>query len=155
MRAQPTLTRLFALLAFSGFAFYAATRFQVMQESAQVSVAFNIVAICSAAFAGWRVAGPRVSAKPVKSVFGVLQGMIVAVLLALALGATAETFRLGYKTRYDDLGEATQGFFGHIAEGIQKIAAAELLVPMAIFCIVSGIGLSVIFRLLEYRRTAR
>ncbi|NBB98845.1 MAG: TrgA family protein [Alphaproteobacteria bacterium] len=155
MSAQPTLTRLFALLAFSGFAFYAATQFQLMQESARVSGVFNLVAVCSAAFAGWRVAGSRISAKPVKSVFGVLQGMIVAVLLALVLKATAETFRLGYKTRYDDLGDATQGFFGHIAEGIQKIVAAELLVPMAIFCVVAGLGLSVIFRLLEHRRMAR
>lgn len=155
MSAQPTLTRLFALLAFSGFAFYAATQFQLMQEGARVSNVFNLVAVCSAAFAGWRVAGPRISTNLIKSVFGVLQGIIVAVLLALVLGATAETFRLGYKTRYDDLGEATQGFFSHIAEGIQKIVAAELLVPMVIFCVVAGLVLSVLFRLLEYRRTAR
>lgn len=155
MSAQPTLTRLLTLLAFSGFALYAATVFQLMQEGAQVSAVFNIVAVVSAAVAGWKVAGPRISARAFKSVFGVLQGMIVGILLALVLGATAETFRLGYKTRYDDLGEAMQGFFNYIAEGVQKLAVADLLVPMAIFCVVSGLLLSVLFRLLEHRRLAR
>lgn len=155
MSSQPTLTRFFTMLAFAAFAFHVATLYQLMQEGAQVRSSFNIVVALAAALAGWRIAGPRIEKNILASVFGVLQGMIVAILLAAIAGATAETFRLGYKVRYDDLGEAMQGFFGFVTDKVKDLAVPDLMMPMVIFCLSSGIVLSVLFRLLEARRLAR
>lgn len=152
MSSQPTLTRLLTMIIFACFAVYGATIYQLMQEGAQVRGTVNSVAALAAAFAGWRIAGPRIVNNLLSSVFGVLQGVIVAILLTLAAGATTETFRLGYKTRYDDLGEASQGFFGYISDGLMEIAVPELLVPLFGFCLVAGVVLSISFRMLEARR---
>lgn len=155
MSAQPTLTRLIAMIAFAGFAVYVASMYQLLQEGARVSATVNAVSATMAALAGWLVAGPRIDRRLVQSVFAMVQGVIVAALLALGAGATVETFRLGYKTRYKDLGEALQGFFGYIAEGAQKLVTPDLLVSLCVFCGVGGVVLSVVFRLLEARRNAR
>lgn len=155
MSSQPTLTRLFCMIAFAVFAIYAATLYQELQEVSRISAMFNTVAATMAAVAGWMVAGPRIDRRFAGSVFAVLQGMIVAVLLALAASATVETFRLGYRTRYKDLGDAMQGFFDHIATGVLNLAVPDLLVPMAMFCLGAGIGLSLLYRMLEARRLAR
>lgn len=155
MTAQPTLTRLFAMLAFAGFAVYAATVFQAQQDGARVSSLFNSVAAIMAAIAGWIVAGPRIDARLVGSVFAVGQGVLVACLLGLAAGATAETFRLGYRTRYSDLGEAMQGFFAYIASGVRTLTLPDLLIPLGVFCLLAGVGLSLLFRILEAQSSAR
>ena len=154
MSAQPTLTRLFTMLAFAGFAVYAATLYQLQQDGARVSTLFNTIAAVMAAVSGWKVAGPRIDASLFGSVFAVVQGLLVACLLGLAAGATEETFRLGYKTRYSDLGEALQGFFGYIAEGGQRLTRPDMLIPLGVFCLLAGVGLSLLFRVLEARRTA-
>jgi hypothetical protein len=155
MSSQPTLTRFLTMLAFAAFSVHVATLFQLMQEGAHVSGSFNMVVAFAAALAGWRVAGPRIERNLLVSVFGVFQGMIVAVLLAATFGATSETFRLGYKVRYDDLGEAMQGFFGFITEHVKELAVPDLMIPMASFCLGSGLVLSLVYRVLEARRTAR
>lgn len=155
MSSQPTLTRFLTMLAFAAFAIHAATVFQLMQEGAYVSGKFNLVVALAAALAGWRTAGPRIEKSVLASVFAVLQGMIVTVLLACIAGATSETFRLGHDTRYDDLGEAMEGFFGFITEHVRDLAVPELLLPMALFCVGAGLALSITFRLLEARRLAR
>jgi drug/metabolite transporter (DMT)-like permease len=155
MSSQPTLTRLFAMLAFAGFAVYSATTFQLLQEGARVSGMVNTVAAVMVAVSGWIVAGPRIDARAIGSVFAVVQGLVVAVFLALAAGATVDTFRLGYKTRYDDLGEAMNGFFDYVAEGAADIAVPDLLVPMGVFSVVAGVVLSLLYRLMEARRNAR
>ena len=155
MSAQPTLTRLFAMIAFAGFAVHIATNVQLLQEGARVSGMFNTVAAVMAALSGWMVAGPRIEARLVKSVFAMVQGVIAAAFLALAAGATVETFRLGYKIRYDDLGEAMQGFFGYVAEGAQQLATPDILPAIGIFCVVGGVILSLLFRMFEARRNAR
>lgn len=155
MSSQPTLTRLFTMIAFAVFAIYAATLYQELQEVSRISVMFNTIAATMAAVSGWMVAGPRIDRRLAGSVFAVLQGMIVAVLLALAAGATVETFRLGYKTRYKDLGDALQGFFAYISTGVQKLAVPDLMLPLGLFCVGAGLGLSVLYRLLEARRLAR
>lgn len=155
MSAQPTLMRLFAMFAFAGFAVHVATNFQLLQEGARVSNMFNAVAAVIAALAGWFVAGPRIEARLIKSFFAMVQGVIAAAFLAFAAGATVETFRLGYKTRYADLGEALQGFFGYVAEGAQKLATPDILLAIGIFCLVGGVILSLLFRMFEARRNAR
>ena len=155
MSNQPTLTRLFAALAFAGIAVYVATIYQMLKESAQVFPVVTAVAAVIAALSGWAVAGPRINARLVGSVFATIQGLIVAIVLALAAGATIETFRLGYKTRYKDLGGAMQGFFSYIADGVRDLAVPDLLVPIGVFGVVGGIVLSVLYRMLEARRTAR
>lgn len=155
MSAQPTLTRLFAMIAFAGFAVYVATSYQLLQEGARVSGMVNTVAAIMGAVSGWLVAGPRIDGRLIRSVFAMVQGAITAALLSLAASATVETFRLGYKTRYSDLGAALQGFFDHIAEGAQKLATPDILVSIGLFCGVGGLILSILFRLMELRRSAR
>lgn len=155
MSAQPTLTRLFAMIAFAAFAVYAAISFQLLQDGARVSGMFNTVAAIIAAVSGWLVAGPRIDGRLVASFFAVVQGMVVAILLCLAASATVETFRLGYATRYKDVGQAVQGFFDHIATRAQALLLPDILIPMAVFCLVASVALSVLFRLLEARRNAR
>lgn len=155
MSAQPTLTRLFAMIAFAGGAVHVATDYQLLQDGARVSGMVNTVAAIMAGLAGWLVVGPRIDARLLGSVFGMVQGVVAAVFLSLVAGATVETFRLGYRTRHDDLAEAMQGFFKYIAEGAQKLATPDILVSLGLFCGVGGVILSILFRLLEARRRAR
>ena len=53
MSAQPTLTRLFAMLVFAAMAVYVATSFQALQEGARVSGSANAVAGTMGALSGW------------------------------------------------------------------------------------------------------
>ncbi|MBN2760543.1 MAG: TrgA family protein [Rhodobacteraceae bacterium] len=154
MSSLPTLTRFATMLAFAGFSLHVATLYQLMQDGAHVSGTFNTVVAVSAAVAGWRIAGPRIEKNVLASVFAVLQGMIVAILLAAIAGATSETFRLGYKVRYNDLGDAMQGFFGFITDSVRELAVPDLLFPMVAFCLTAGLLLSVLYRVLEARRLA-
>jgi hypothetical protein len=142
------------MIAFAIFAVYAGTLYQQLQEVSRISTMFNTVAAITAAVAGWMVVGPQIDRRILHSVFGVVQGMVVAILLAVAASATVETFRLGYKTRYKDLYDAGQGFFAHIATFAQKLAVPEMMVPMATFCLGAGLGLSLLYRMLEARRLA-
>lgn len=155
MSNQPTLTRLLTLIAFAGCAVYIATIYQMLSESAQIRATVNVVAAIASAYAGWSIAGPRIEARLIPSFFGMVQGLVVAILLSLTVGATIDTFQLGYKTRYKDLGDATQGFFGYIASGVQGLAVPDILVPLGVFCVVGAAVLSVLFRMMEARRTAR
>ncbi|CUX81362.1 MAG: Uncharacterized protein family UPF0005 [Roseibaca calidilacus] len=155
MSAQPTLTRLFAMLVFAAMAVYVATSFQALQEGARVSGSANAVAGTMGALSGWLVAGPRIDGRWVQSVFAMVQGVIVATLLTLAAGATVETFRLGYQTRHRDLDDAMQGFFHYIAEEAPKLATPEISIPLGLFCLVGGVVLAVLCRAMEARRTAR
>lgn len=152
MSSQPTLTHLFTMIAFAGFAVYAGNLFQSLEEDAVISGLYNTVLTIVAAYCGWAVAGPRIRRNLLLSVFSVLQGVIATVILGLCLSATAETFRLGYKTRYKDVGAALQGFFDHVSAGVKALFVVEMLVPIAVFCLVAGPCLSILRRLLEARR---
>lgn len=155
MSALPTVTRLFAMIFFAAFAVHIASSFQLMQDGARISAMVNTVAATMAGLSGWLVAGPRIDQRLVASFFAVVQGMVVAILLCLLASATVDTFRLGYATRYKDVGQALQGFFEHIAALVQDLSVPAILFPMGLFCLIASVVLSVLFRLMEARRNAR
>ena len=153
MRAQPTLTRLFALLAFSGFASYCDDGFSRCRTSAQVSRWLTSVAVL-AAFAGWRVAGPAYR-KPSNRCSACLQGHDRGLSCWRWRSAPPrDSFALATRPATTS-GDAIAGLFRLLSQKVQTVAVPELSAcPWRSSALVSGVGLSVLFRLLEHRRTA-
>ncbi len=151
---MPTFTRLASAILFAIAAIYLGEQYKLLYETPQRLGHLTLLLGVVGTYAGWSFVGGRIQGKVVNDIFHCVQGVIVALSLALASFGLMEVFELGYKMRYSSISEAFVGFFDLTGAHVIRMMDVGFLSLMAAIITAIGIALSLIYRWAERARFA-
>lgn len=149
---MPSLTRLAAAILFALASVYLGEEYKALYDTPPQLGQLSLLLGVTSGFAGWSFVGARIEGKLVRDIFHALQGVILALMLALLVFGTLQVFQLGYKMRYANLFEAAMGFFDLTGAHLIRMWDRDFLVVMGIMIVVIGTLLSILYRWAERRR---
>ena len=123
-------------------------------EAAQLG-RFHLWLAALAAVIGYGFLGTRVARGPGWAVYFTLQAVVLTALLAAATFALRMVFIFGQRRIYREPVDAVEGFFDHMLRFLAIGLNPGFLLFLAGASLATGIGLHLVFRLLERRRLAR
>lgn len=150
-----TLIRPIAALAMAIVGFVAAELYaQLYAEGANLG-RFNLWLAATAAIIGYGFLGSRVARGPAWAVYYTLQAVALTALIAAMTFALRMVFVYGYRRIYREPMDAVGGFFDHTLRFLSIGIDQFFLLYLGGASLTAGIGLYLLFRLLERRRLAR
>jgi len=123
-------------------------------EGAQLG-RLNLLLAAMAATVGFGFLGARVARGPGWAVYFTLQAVALTAVFAAATFALRMVFIFGQRRIYREPADAVEGFFDHMLRFLAVGLDPGFLLFLAGASLAAGIGLHLVFRLLERRRLAR
>ncbi len=147
---RPLAALVMAIIGFLAADFYA----QLYAEGAQLG-RFNLWLAATSAIIGYGFLGARVARGAGWAVFYTLQAVALTALVAAMTFALRMVFVFGYRRVYREPGDAVEGFVDHTLRFLAIGLDRDFLLFLFGASVTAGIGLHLLFRLLERRRLAR
>lgn len=151
---MPTLTRLAAMVLFGALTYFLGLRYQLLFDDPPRSLMRGSLFLAVVAgFVGWSFVGPRIGRSYLRAFTVVIQGYLVALLLALFLYGFYDAFTQGYAMRYKDFGDAFQGVMGVAIAHVTRMLDRDFLVLLGGIAVIITLVVTTVFRVAEARRT--
>jgi hypothetical protein len=150
-----TLIRPFSALAMAVLAWLAADAYALLYAEGAYLGRFNLWLAATAAVIGYTFLGGRVRRGMLFAIYYSLQAVALTALVAAMAFALRMVFVFGYRRIYREPAEAIGGFVDHTLRFLAVGLDGPFLLLLLTGGTVAGIGLHLLFRLLERRRLAR
>ena len=127
---MPTAAKLFAAVAFTLVAFFAAEVFKPhMGEGTQFG-AFSIISALIGLVCGWRILGPAAGAGWGESINAGLRTAVATLILALVIFSIEGMLVLAFRRSYDSPMEAVIGMISVAVDYARRLATPDVLLVL-------------------------
>jgi len=150
-----TLIRPVSALAMAVLGWIAADAYAALYADGTLLGRFNLWLAATAAVIGYTFLGSRVGRGLLFAIYYSLQAIFLTALFSAMAFAVRMVFVFGYRRIYREPAEAIGGFVDHTLRFLAFGLDGSFLLLLLTGGVAAGIGLHLLFRLLERRRLAR